>query len=347
MADVLVNFRQRDQAHQCPSSAGERLLYAGLRSRIDLPYECASGTCGTCKAKLVSGEVDDLWSEAPGRKYLSGPNEILLCQCAPRGDCTIEVPVRKLDPVPDAAPTFGRGIVRSPRLLAPDVMQFSVDVGRPIDYQAGQFVCLQFPHAAGYRSYSVVNFERGCDRLDFVVKRKADGKLTPWLFENDIEGCELEWFGPLGRAIFEPGRPHDIVCIAGGTGIAGIMSILRCAAQAGHFAHSKANVFFGVRTQVDTFYLAELHELVKAANGALKVTIALSGGEPQEGAQRAYALLQFRRGFVHEVAKSEMAGKYQGVVAYLAGPKAAVDAAMRVLLAARVPVQNMRFDKFS
>ena len=344
---MLIDLKLRDRAHQFHSLPGERLLYAGLRNRLDLPYECASGTCGSCKATLESGELKDLWAGAPGRKYLSGSREILLCQSAALGDCRIEVRARSQAPEPSAVPYSGKGIIHQTRLLAPDVRTFSLDIDRAINFDAGQFVCLQFPQAEGFRSYSIVNFDRGCERLDFVVKRKSDGRLTPQLFEDELVGCEVEWFGPLGRAIFQPGRPHDILCIAGGTGIAGIMSILRCATQAGHFARSRGSVFFGVRTRADAFYLEELQAFAGAAHGALEVTVALSEDEPDPTLLAEYPELRFRSGLVHEVAEATMAGRYDGIVAYLAGPKPAVDAATRVLLSARVPVQNMRFDRFS
>lgn len=344
---MLIDIKLRDQDFQFRSVSGERLLYAGLSNRIDLPYECASGTCGSCKAKLVSGEVVNLWGDAPGQTYLGSSGEILLCQNAARGDCKIEIQAQAQTPVPSVVPVSGTGVIENSHLLAPDVLAFSLNIDRTIDFEAGQFICLQFPQVTGFRSYSIVNFERECSRLDFVVKRKADGRLTPWLFQNDVEGCLVEWFGPLGRAIFQPDRVHDILCIAGGTGIAGIMSILRCAVESEHFVQSKGNVFFGVRTIADAFYLTELQELVDAVSGTLKVTIALSEEEPRQEVLSKYPLLQFQRGFVHEVAKKMMAGQYNDIVAYLAGPKPAVDAAMRVLLSARVPVQNMRFDKFN
>ncbi len=344
---MLIDLRLRGQARQFASAAGERLLYSGLRSGLDLPYECASGTCGSCKAKLVSGEVENLWTDAPGRKLLGGTNEVLLCQSAALRDCQLEVSSRSQEPVPNAVPILGKGIVRRRRLLTQDVLAFSLDIDRAIDFDAGQFVCLQFPQATGFRSYSIVNFSRACTRLDFVLKRKADGRLTPLLFDGEIEGCEVEWFGPLGRAIYAPGDPRPILCIAGGTGIAGIMSILRCASEAGHFSRSTGSVFFGVRTRSDTFYLSELNELVGAANGGLEVTVALSEDQPDQAVFTEYPSLRFRSGFVHDAAKSAMTGRFDGVVAYLAGPKPAVDAAMRVLLSARVPVQSMRFDRFN
>ena len=43
-----------------------------------------------------------------------------------------------------------------------------------------------------------------------------------------------------------------------------------------------------------------------------------------------------------------MQGKYQNVRAYLAGPPPAVDASIRMLLLeAKLPADNIRYDKFS
>jgi ring-1,2-phenylacetyl-CoA epoxidase subunit PaaE len=39
-------------------SEGESILDAAIRSGLDAPYSCQSGTCATCRAKLVEGEVN-------------------------------------------------------------------------------------------------------------------------------------------------------------------------------------------------------------------------------------------------------------------------------------------------
>ncbi len=66
---------------------GENLLYAGLRQGIALPYECATGTCGTCRAQVMDGNTELEWDEAPGLSYVKrGKNELLMCQVRALGN---------------------------------------------------------------------------------------------------------------------------------------------------------------------------------------------------------------------------------------------------------------------
>ena len=346
-----MNIQLRDQDAICEfkSRLGELLLHSGLRSGLNLPYECASGTCGSCKARLVSGEIEDHWDSAPGRKYLVTPDEFLLCQCSASADCIVEVKniigARTGNANP---PTSGNGVVTGAKVLAPQILSFSVELDKAINFEAGQFVGLRFPDIPGFRSYSMVNHQYGAKRLDFVIKQKPGGRLTPWLLNNAIEGLQVEWYGALGSAVFHPDLRKNILCIAGGTGIAGMMSILSRACDGNYFANYRGSVFFGVRTLSDAFYLSELDELVSAFPTSLDVTVALSDEDVPASEVQRYSSLNFRRGQVHEVAGAAMKGKYDNVVAYLAGPPPAVDAAIRVLLLqAKLPVHNIRFDKFS
>jgi toluene monooxygenase electron transfer component len=184
------------------------------------------------------------------------------------------------------------------------------------------------------------NYERGGRTLDFVVKRKPDGGFSDWLFGANREGARLEAFGPLGKATFDPTLGKNLLCIAGGSGIAGMMSILARADAADYFSRHRGHVFFGIRTLKDAFFLDELSKT------RAEVTVALSEEDvPQQG---VHANLRFEKGLVHEVAKRAMAGRYQNVRAYVAGPPPAVDAAIRVLLLdAKLTTDNIRYDKFS
>lgn len=41
-----------------PAASGETVLNAALRARPDVPFACAGGVCGTCRAKVVSGDFE-------------------------------------------------------------------------------------------------------------------------------------------------------------------------------------------------------------------------------------------------------------------------------------------------
>ena len=65
--------------------AGVRILDAVLEVRADAPYACKGGVCGTCRARLVSGEV------TMERNYALEPDEVeagfvLACQARPVTD---------------------------------------------------------------------------------------------------------------------------------------------------------------------------------------------------------------------------------------------------------------------
>lgn len=344
---MRIQINARNRAHQFEAPTGQTVLYAGLGRGLTLPYECASGTCGTCKARLLSGEIDNGWPEAPGRKFLKGADEFLMCQCCARGDVSIEVAsfVEDADPA-TCVPAATRGRIDQTQLLTHDVMQLRVALSAPMDFDAGQFVLVRIPGLAGFRGWSMVNFDRACSTLEFVVKRKPGGGLSEWLFSAPRGGSEIDVFGPLGRATFDPSIARNIVCIAGGSGIAGMMSILERAAGEHYFRAHDGDVFFGVRSMKDAFYLDRLAALRERCGERLNITVALSEEGDCAAGRARHPQLGFDTGFVHEVAGRALAGRLQGVRAYLAGPPPAVDASVRMLLMARVSTDNIRYDKF-
>jgi toluene monooxygenase electron transfer component len=340
---MRIQVNARNRGYDFDAAPGEHILYAGLRAGIDLPYECATGTCGTCKAKLVSGRVHEPWPAAPGKKYVKpAAGEFLMCQCVAEEPVTAQV-AKFVYPMDAGAcvPQKAAGTLRAPRALTHDVMSFALEFAEPRDFDAGQFILLAPQGVAGYRGYSMCNFERGARSLDFVVKRKPDGGFSQWLFGGKRDGERVETFGPLGRATFDPALGKNVLLIAGGSGIAGMMSILARAGQARYFERHRGWLFFGVRTMRDAFFLDELSRYTN-----VEITVALS--EEVVPARTPWPKFRFDTGLVHEVAKRAMAGKYHDVRAYVAGPPPAVDAAIRVLLLeAKLTTDNIRYDKYS
>ena len=224
---------------------------------------------------------------------------------------------------------------------------FRVRLDRSVAFDAGQFVVLTAPGLAGYRAYSMVNHAAETDRLDFVIKHQPGGGFSGWL-GPEREGTALGVFGPLGKATWRPEEDKDLVCIAGGSGIAGMMSILSHAASSGHFERRRGDVFFGVRTHEDVFFADELAGLVDAAAGRLTVTVAFSDERIAGRDPRVPRGIDTAEGFVHLVAGERMAGRWNHPTAFVAGPPPMVDAALRMLvMKARLPASDIRYDKFT
>jgi toluene monooxygenase electron transfer component len=325
----------------------ELILHAGLRQGINLPFECATGTCGTCRARVMAGDVDVGWKEAPGGARLKPEKgDILMCQTRARSDCVLRVP-SELTVSEKSRPAVRRGVIRAIVKLTKDVAHFDLHLSSPMTFQAGQFVIVEAAGVAGGRAYSMVNFETDIDRIALVLKRKPGGRFSEWLFDETQCGPEVNVFGPLGRAVFRPQEDRNIVCIAGGSGIAGMMSILECAVQANHFRSHKGAVFFGVRTLEDAFYLRELSRYVAASHGNLDVTVALSDQTASTPLHTEFPVLKLASGMVHQVAAQGVAGRDRNVITYVAGPAIMVDSTIRSLLTGGALIKDIRYDKFS
>ncbi|CDU20536.1 hypothetical protein YYC_01326 [Plasmodium yoelii 17X] len=84
-----ITLRTNDGEKKIECEEDEYILDASERQNVELPYSCRGGSCSTCAAKLIEGEVDNeeqsyLDDEQLKQKY------ILLCTCYPKSDCVIE-----------------------------------------------------------------------------------------------------------------------------------------------------------------------------------------------------------------------------------------------------------------
>jgi toluene monooxygenase electron transfer component len=346
---MKITIRSRNDRHEFDADGNKSLLLGGLEHGIALPYACASGTCGSCKASVTAGSVADLWPAAPGKKSFKGDDQILMCQCAARSDCEV-VLSESVSVAPEGAilPFGVNARITNWQLLTHDVASWELELDEPMAYEAGQFVLVRVPGVEGQRAYSMVNFEPGSRRLELLIKKKPGGGLSEALFATDRTGTQVRVTGPLGAAVFKPAARKHVLCVAGGSGVAGMMSILAHADSIGHFLQMNGYLFFGVRSLRDAFFLDRLSSLARSSRGALEITLCLSDEPVPDTAPRQYPGLSFADGLVHDVALRQMAGRLADVHAFLAGPPPAVDAAMRgLILKGKLSPKSISFDKFS
>lgn len=329
---------------------GETLLQAGLRQGVPLPYGCGAGVCSTCVARARPGTVENAWAEAPGAENLKrDKGECLLCQSLVTDDCEILVP-GKIDLAQTLAETPAHHSARlhDVALVAPDVATFQLSLEGQADYTAGQYFLVRLEGMQGYRPYSMTDFQREAQRLNFVIKRIPNGKFSDEIFANGVSEAKVDIFGPMGLATFDPSDPkesRDLVCLVGGSGIAGIMSVLDRAISVNHFENHRLFMVFGVRRREDFFFLDELKRIKESAPDNVSIHLAVSEEEGSEELDD-YRDFPLHHGFVHDVAERLGDGMFDNRLAFLGGPPAMLTGSLALLLGAGLPVTDIRYDRF-
>ncbi len=327
---VTVRLEPSGESFAC--GPGETILRAGLAAGLALPYECASGSCSSCKGRLLEGRTDALWPDATGlneRDRRKG-DRILCCQSLPQGDCTVqvrsvEVEGAREEPVPAPFAATAEVLER----LAPGVVFLRCRPAAPVPFLPGQFVLLEVP-GGQRRAYSMANVTPGT--LDFIVKEKPGGHASRYLFEALAVGDALSLEGPYGRAYLRVPAERPIVCIAGGSGLAPMLSVAEGALALP--APPPVRLFFGANS-ADELFMADEMEALAARHERLSLTLAVRDGAP--GAVT---------GLVGEVALAAMEA-LDACDLYMAGPPGLIDATLRpAMRSGRVAPGRIFFDRF-
>ena len=129
--------------------------------------------------------------------------------------------------------------------------------------KAGQFIQFQVPayeltDEPVYRAYSMASVPSDTTHVELEIRLVPNGICTTYVHKHLKEGDTVTVNGPYGE-FFLRDTERDIICIAGGSGMAPLKSILLDMAEKG--SKRKARYFFGARTARDLFLLDEMHEL--------------------------------------------------------------------------------------
>lgn len=346
--DSTIEVRSAGESLSFACAPGERLLDACLRAGLNVSYGCATGTCGDCRATVVSGEVESLWVDAPGARALRQPGEVLLCQSSARGSCLIEA---KADAsvYPRRVPQSFEGLIE--RIVPNDdgLAWVELALDRPMRFLAGQFVLVSMAGVQGYRAYSPAHDGQDVSRLSLVVRHKESGALSPLLCSLESLGRRVNIFGPLGAAHVRPDEDGDVTVVAGGSGTAVALSVVDWAATSGHLERHRLNLVCGLRTSHCEEIVNRLAAAAARHGDRLRVVVALSD-EDSRGVvlQGAGAVLEFESGMVHEVAQRCLEGQWNDSAVFVAGPPPMVQSTLRMLITkARLKPAGIRYDSFT
>jgi CDP-4-dehydro-6-deoxyglucose reductase len=319
--------------------SSENLLKVALENGINWPYNCRVGSCGSCKCKLVSGQIkplNDFSYVLTGEELDQG--YILACQTMLRSDIEVEVPL-EANGVELAKSRRIEGRISRVEKLTHDILDVGIELEAALtDYLPGQYADVTIPGVIDKaRSYS---FSRSPshekpNNVSFFIRRVPNGSLTEWLHTGDRRGDRVLLEGPHGSFYLrEPSG--SILLVAGGSGLAPIRALMQQFIDEGR--KGKVTLIFGARTRNDLYCLDEIEEYSKQLNGQFSFLPVLSQETAADGWDGA-------TGHCPNAIAEGMLEASDGQ-AYLCGPPVMVDAAVSRLKALGIGEQRIFFDKF-
>jgi propane monooxygenase reductase subunit len=322
----------------------ETILDAAFRQGIVLMHGCKEGQCSSCKSFLLDGDVDlDKYSTFALPDFEEAEGYTLLCRAHALSDVEIELLHYDEERIRSGVPIVTATTeVEAVEELTKDIRRLVLRVTDPdgLEFNAGQYVDIGVPGTEDeHRSFSMANAPGEPDCLEFMIKLYEGGRFSGLLDNgNGISvGDELTCKGPFGMFTLRDSSPRRLVFIAGGAGMAPVLSLLRSMAEKG--TERAATFYYGARTEDDLFALEEMERLSDVLPD-FKFIPALS--EDEEG-----GTWEGEAGLITDVVDRLEDDDLAEVDAYLCGPPPMVDAAIALLEQRGVPEAHIYFDRFT
>ena len=311
------------------AQAGANLLETLRAHDVPISYSCMAGRCGTCRCKVVSGSVIETGREAK----ITNPGEgdyVLACTSVLTDSCAIEIPE------PDEIVTHPARIIKATvsaiEDATHDIKIIRLRPAKPLSFSPGQYATLQFT-PDHIRPYSMASLCTD-DELEFHVRRVPDGRVTAYVFDELNTGDAVRVSGPLGTAYLRTRHDGPMLCVAGGTGLAPILAILRGVTDAG--MTNPIHLYVGVRSPRDIYGLEQLQAL-QAALPSLKVEIVVTTDDDQGSGKRI--------GLVTEAIAHDLPD-FKGWRAWVCGAPPMVEATAALLKQRGIEDQHVHADAF-
>jgi naphthalene 1,2-dioxygenase ferredoxin reductase component len=310
-----------------------RILEAALDAGVPFPHGCGTGECGSCKTQLISGEVKlDSYSPEALSDEERSQNIILAC----RARVVSDVKVRWLSAAGAPLPMVKlQTKVNFIGQAAHDVMvlRLSAPAGQRLAFHPGQFAKLRFGNLP-VRSYSMASQPSDAD-LEFHIRIVPGGVVSEYVAQTLQTGDMVQVRGPFGDAYWdepEAARQGPLLLLAGGTGMAPIMSVLDAALGAG-MPPEQIHVYHGVRGERDLY--ASDRMVSRVQERGIKFIPVYSEQQVNNA----------RQGLVHEAVGKDFHTLHNARI-YVAGPPPMVDAVVSLATLRGAPGNQIRADAF-
>lgn len=329
---------QDDESVTFECRSDEDVISAGLRQDIYLMASCREGGCATCKGYCSEGDyvLGKFSSQAlPYEEEEAG--EVLLCRCFPSTDIEVEVPYTY-----DRISFSPEGLSYEAEVL--ELAQISSNVmrlllrrtgdDRQIKFDSGQFFDLEIPGTTTTRSYSPANTANKVGELEFLIRVVEGGKFSTFLKNDAHVGQKIRVKGPAGIFGLKENGFTPRYFIAGGTGLAPILSMVRRMHE--WQEPQKCIIYFGVNTEAEIFHLDELDQLA-AEMETLELRNCVWKCSDDWHCEKGSVVDILRRDLQETGVKPDI---------YLCGPPGMVDATFAVCEEMGIPKGRIFLEKF-
>lgn len=307
---------------------GVNLLETLRANEIPISYSCMSGRCGVCRCRVLEGKILAANGELR-QPVLNEETHVLACQSTVTGPCTIEIPE------PDEVICYPAKSLKAKlvemRQETHDIRSLFFKTNKPLEFAPGQYATLEFTPDR-IRPYSMAGIT-GDELIEFHVRLVPGGRVSSYVFDTLKEGQSIRLSGPLGASYLRRRHEGPMLLVAGGTGLAPVLSILRGALAEG--MTNPIHLYFGVRTSQDLYCTDRLKALAEA-HPQISLHLAISNGDVPAG---------MRAGLVTEAIEADWSD-LEGFRVYLCGAPAMVEAATIVVKRRGLPLSGIYADAF-
>lgn len=321
--------------HELTVEPGQSVLEAALAVETPVLYQCGTGSCGSCLARLEEGEADH--REGVSSSLLPAERAQgfrLLCITEPKEACRFSL---AYDSTAGAGrPIEGKCFVNAVERIASDVIRLELELaeGYWMDFRPGQFIQVKVPGTEAFRSYSMATTAADLPRIELLIRILPGGIMSDWLTNRAKVDDVIDIVGPFGQFFLKEKVRAPHVMIAGGTGLAPMMAMVD-ALRAAPGRKPRVILSFGCQSPEGLFNLDQI-ELRQHWMPTLDARISVDRGDAVESIRIGNPV----------AALTAEDGLTTDSVAYLCGPPGMIEAARHHLESLGLSPDNIFAEQF-
>jgi len=232
----------------------------------------------------------------------------------------------------DTNPPYWHAEVLAHERRGTDIAVFTCRPLQPLEFRAGQYVSVECQYQPRlWRTYSVASAPRKDGTMEFHVRALGAGWVSSALVRRLKVGDMIRLAAPMGSMMLDRKSTRDIVCVAGGTGLAPVKALVE---ELTRYNRTRwVHLFFGAKHRDDLYDLDELNRLA-ARYPWLSVVPACSDDPGYAGEQGNIADIVSRY------------GPWQEHDFFVSGSPGMVKATLRRLAELQIPALRIKYDTF-